>query len=275
MDDNPYVELTAAFNRGRLRAVLSSGQAVVIHRLAVMSKDGDWILREDDEALERVLGVLGERGARYRFGAPLDRRWLAGGWSAHLEHRAGRLRLRTDFVTRPPRLSTDELAEVWRDAARVDLAVGEETPVVGLEPLAKLKKTNREKDYVVIGELARRMEAPRSQALYSRSARDLVRLAEAHPELVEELAVERPVLLRVADGRDTLERALDAERRALIRTNEERLAKYKSAMQAWAKTWPEVADETADLPLSQAHATIVARAEGVLPPVPPGLGEAS
>lgn len=186
MDDNPYVELTTAFNRGRLRAVLSSGQAVVIHRLAVMSKDGDWLLREDDEALEHVLAVLAERGAHYRFGAPLDRRWLAGGWSTHFEHRADRLRLRTDFVTRPPRLSADELTRVWRDAA------GDKTPVVGLEPLAKLKKTNREKDYVVIGDLARRMEAPRSQVLYSRSARDLIRLAEAHRELVEELAEQRP-----------------------------------------------------------------------------------
>ena len=269
MDDNPYVELTTAFNRGRLRAVLSSGQAVVLHRLAVMSKDGDWILREDDEALEHVLAVLGQRGARYRFGAPLDRRWLVGGWSAHLEHRAGRLRLRTDFVTRPPRLSADELARVWRDAA------GDETPVVGLEPLAKLKKTNREKDYVVIGELARRMQTPRSQALYSRSARDLIRLARAHRELVEELAEQRPVLLRVADGRDALEQALDAERRALIRNNEERLATYRSSMQAWAKIWPEVAAEIADRPLPEAHASIVERASGVLPEVPPELGETS
>ena len=73
MDDNPYVELTAAFNRGRLRAVLSSGQAVVLHRLAIMSKDGDWILREDDEALEHVLSVLAERGAQFDH-ATLNRR---------------------------------------------------------------------------------------------------------------------------------------------------------------------------------------------------------
>lgn len=45
--DNPYLELTEELNRGRLRALLSSGQAVVVHRLAIMSKDGDWILRED------------------------------------------------------------------------------------------------------------------------------------------------------------------------------------------------------------------------------------
>ncbi len=163
MTGNPYVELTADLNQGRLRAVLSSGQAVVVHRLAVMSKDGDWILREDDEALAHVLAVLGERGARYRFGAPLDRRWLAGGWSSHLEHRLDRLRLRTDFVTGPPRISPDELAQIWRDAE------DEDVPVVGLEPLAELKKTNREKDYVVIGELARRMET-RARSSSSRGA---------------------------------------------------------------------------------------------------------
>ncbi len=36
---NIYVELTETFNSGRLRAVLSSDQAVVFHQLAVMSKE--------------------------------------------------------------------------------------------------------------------------------------------------------------------------------------------------------------------------------------------
>ena len=40
MQDNIYLELTRVFNAGRLRAILSSGQAVVMHRLAVMSKTG-------------------------------------------------------------------------------------------------------------------------------------------------------------------------------------------------------------------------------------------
>ena len=41
--NNPFLELTEELNRGRLRALLSSGQAVVVHRLAIMSKDGDWL----------------------------------------------------------------------------------------------------------------------------------------------------------------------------------------------------------------------------------------
>jgi hypothetical protein len=44
-----------------------------------------------------------------------------------------------------------------------------------------MKKTNREKDYAVIGELARRIPEVSGQLALSRSARDLLRLADTHP----------------------------------------------------------------------------------------------
>lgn len=265
--ENPYVDLTLAFNQGRLRAILSSGQAVVLYRLAVMSNYGDWILREDAEALDHVLGTLAEQGARYRYGAPLDLRWLAGGWSSHLEVRRDGLRLRTDFVTRPPRLSTSELEQMWREP------VMRKIPVVGLAALAELKKTNREKDYPVIGELARQMSDPRLQLLYSRSSRDLERLARQHPEAVEELIGRRPLLAHVGAGREDLERELDAERRVLMRTNEERLARYLEAAQGWAAVWPEVHREMAERPLRDAHTIMTLLAEGILPFEPLGESE--
>jgi hypothetical protein len=117
--------LAVAALRGRLRVLLSSGQAVVVHRLAVMSKDGDWIVRED--AVSHVLAVLSRHGARYRFGAALDLRWLAGGWSSHFESRREAFRLRTDFVTRLPRISPEALARMWQEAEATS------TDVVGVE----------------------------------------------------------------------------------------------------------------------------------------------
>jgi hypothetical protein len=263
----PYLELTEEFNRGRLRALLSSGQAVVVHRLAIMSKDGDWILREDAEAVGHVLEVLSRHGTRYRFGAPLDLRWLAGGWSAHLEHRRESLRLRTDFVTRPPRISPQELARMWEDAE----ATGD--TVVGLEPLAAMKLTNRDKDYAVVGELARLMPDVRSQLLYSRSSRDLARLAEEHPGELAEVARQRPLLARLPVGRDDLDEALDRERRALMRANEDRLARYQAAARGWAALWPDVQRQVEGLSLLDAHRTVTASAEGVLPFEPPQGGE--
>ena len=260
---NPYLELTEAFNRGRRRTLVSSGQAVVLHRLAIMSKDGDWIVREDDEAVHQVLDVLAGRGARYRFGAPLDRRWLAGGWSAHFEHWREGLRLRTDFVTRPPRISAAERDRMWRDA---DASASD---VVALEPLARMKMTMRDKDYAVIGELARRMEDPRMQLLYSRSSRDLIRLAREYPDAHAEAMTTRPLLGQVGAGREALDEALDRERRALMRADEARLERYRAAAAAWAAAWPDVARQIEGLPLDEAHRIVSARAKHVLPWRPP------
>lgn len=256
---NIYVELTHRFNQGRLRAIISGGQAVVLHRVAVMSKDGDWILREDEETTGHVLSVLAAYDARYRFGAPLDVRWLAGGWSSHFQFTFGLIRVRVDLVTRPPRLEADALSQLWKTQERMVL------PFVGLRELAELKKTNREKDYVVIGELARLMTDPDEQLLYSRSARDLTDLAERFPERVEALAQQRPLLKLIRKGIAELEAALDAERRHLIRANEKRLMRYMTAAERWAEAWPAVAKDISGKPLAEAHRIMVACAEGVLP----------
>jgi len=258
---NIYQELTQAFNAGRLRAILSSGQAVVMHRLAVMSKDGDWILREDSEALAHVLGVLEERGARYRFGAPLDTRWLAGGWSSHFEFRTDSLRVRTDFVTRPPRITPTSLQALWVRAE----ADAKPVPFADVITLVELKKTNRERDYAVIGELARLIDDPAECLLQSRSARDLIALARKQPALLDRLVSKRPVLRHVRDGRDGLEVALDAERRELMHANERRLQLYLDAAQVWMDAWPRIAAGIADMPLREAHATLVTHAGGRLP----------
>jgi hypothetical protein len=260
--DNPYVRLTHELNAGRLRAILASGQAVVLYRLAIMSKDGDWIVREEDATLAHVVATLARHGARYRFGAPLDRRWLTHGWSSHFEFQEEGLRLRCDFVTRPPRVSAGTLAALW------EAPVQKEAPVVGLPVLAELKKTNREKDYAVIGELARKMEDPRLEALYSRSARDLLRLREQHPALLEQAAAERPLLSRLDTGREEIERLLDDERRALMRLNEDRLERYARAADAWGAQWPGLSRELQGRPLGEAHEVMVERATGVLPEAP-------
>ncbi len=256
---NIYLQLTREFNQGECRAIITSGQAVVLYRLAIMSKDGDWILREDEETMAHVIQVLENHGARYRFGAPLDIRWLRNGWSSHLEFQTGKLRVRTDFFTRPPRVSIESLAQLWRSQA------GRDIPLIGIRELADMKKTNRERDYAVIGELARRMQDPGDQLVYSRSARDLLQLAREHPDLTSRLATERPVLAQIKHGREAIEVALDAERRQLMRANETRLAQYQQAAAAWGAQWQSVSRELAGMPLSQAHRKMVEAAIDILP----------
>ena len=256
---NIYLDLTRQFNAGRLRAVLAGGQAMVLHRLAMMSKDGDWILREENETFQHVLAILERYGAHYRFCAPLDTRWMSGGWSSHLEFAWRGLRIRADFFTRPPRLTSDDLARLWAEQADQDI------PHASAQDLAEMKKTLREKDYPAIGELARLIPNAEGQILYSRSARDLLELAGKHPARFRMLSAQRPALRSAKDGLSALEAALDAERREFIHADEQRLARYSAAAEAWAALWPEVEREVAGKSLPEAHAIMVRRAADCLP----------
>lgn len=263
---NIYLDLTTQFNKGRLRAILSSGQAVVLHRLAIMSKDGDWIIREDPEALKHILTILNDYGARYRFGAPFDSRWLEGGWSSHFEFMNEGMRIRTDFVSRPPRIPFERLATIWKEQE------SREFPFVDLPDLAELKKTNREKDYAIIGDLSRRMENVVERLRYSRSAREINERYRQTPDSVSLLMKERgidPGTLRTVEA---LEMALDAERRRLIHENERRLAGYAAAAKEWSACWKEAERKTAGLPLSKAHQILVSLAEKLLPKTPESGG---
>ena len=231
----------------------------MLHRVAIMSKDGDWILKEDEETMTHILNVLSKYKARYRYCAPLEVRWMGGGWSSHFEFRYKKLRVRTDFFTRPPRISEEELHNLWKEQE------GRETPYVNLKHLVEIKKTNREKDYAIIGDLARLMKAPRDQLLYSRSARDLMTIARKHSDLATDLAKIRPVLAKIPEGKEILEKELDAERRELIRMNEKRLETYMKAAVEWSAIWPSVEKEISGRPLMEAHKIITDRADGILP----------
>ena len=261
--DNPYIRLTQEFNDGRLRAILASGQAVVLYRLAIMSKDGDWILREETETLTHVIATLARHGARYRYGAPLDLRWLAHGWSSHLEFQDGGLRLRCDFVTRPPRVSPAALAALW------EAPVQKEVPVV--TPAHPCRPQEDQPREGLRGDRRAGAEdgGPAASRPCTREAHGTcMRLFAEHPAVVAEAAGERPLLSRIGEGREVIERLLDEERRALMRANEDRLDRYATAATRWGAEWPRVSKELAGRPLAEAHEMMVARAAELLPHEP-------
>ena len=172
-------------------ALGSEGQVTLDARTATL------VLNGSPQATQRALALLEqvdlplrqvviESVVRDRYGAPLDTRWMAGAWSSHFEFRQELLRVRTDFFTRPPRISQADLARIWQEQA------GRNIPFLDPPDLAEMKKTNRERDYAVIGELARLMEDVELQIRYSRSARDLLSLANQHAERIERIAETRP-----------------------------------------------------------------------------------
>jgi len=271
MTGNIYLDLTNEFNDGALRAILSSGQAIVVHGLAFASKDGDWIVRETPESLDHILRVLALHGARYRMGAPLDARWMRGGWSAHFEFNHNGERIRCDFVSRPPRVSAEDLSEMWREHEE-GRGLEEPVPTIDVRRLAELKKTDRERDYPFIAELAPKM-ALHDQILQSRSALDLMELAKEHRAEVVRLAEERSLLrllLEQVPDRRAIRLALSEEQIDLMDKDAARLADYARAATQWQKIWPELRKQARHLPLIQAHQLVVQHAQSLLPEQPDG-----
>lgn len=257
---NFYFDLTEELNAEGPIAVLASGQAVVFYRITLMSKDGDWILREDPGACRRVLDVLAEHGARYRPGAPLDVRWLSGGWSSHFElfDSQGR-RIRCDFVTRPPRIRPDELADLFRPR-------GEPLRVVGIEPLIRMKQTQRAKDYPVIGELARLLP-PEREIAWTTDPDRIVALAPLHGRGSDR----RPVQVALAgSSREDVVVELAREADRLQQEDRARLETYRRASEPYMREFQAADIGSLDLP--EAHRRIRELAERRLPPDPLFLG---
>lgn len=254
---NPYVDFTDACNAQRPVVILSSGQACVWYRLTLASKDGDWLVREDEEALGVVRTRLAQLGARYRLGAPLDVRWLRAGWSSHAEALSpDGLRLRFDFVSRPPRLGPDRLAALWGDVGAGAAAV------VSRRDLVLLKQTMRLKDYAFIGSLATQLQDPADQLRWTLDARHLLDLLQRHPHLKSRLAELRPACAGV-ESESAAAECIDAEVRRLRAKDEMRIQAYAAAQESWAVRFRE--DGFGQRRLDQEHTLLCAAAEGVLP----------
>jgi hypothetical protein len=249
---NLYFQLTEELNAHGRIAVLTAGQAVVFYRLAMMSKDGDWVLRETPEACRRVLEILTRHGARYRSGAPLDVRWLAGGWSSHFEltDSEGR-RIRCDFLTRPPRLTEEDCESLF-----VGPTESTGLAVIGVEPLIRMKQTQRAKDYPVIGELARLLPPEREIELTTDPDR-ILELAPDHGAGSERPAVRKA---RAGAGRLPVVLALAEEIDEQQQQDRVRLERYARASRSYLREL-----RTLDPALPEAHPRLCALAERLLP----------
>lgn len=158
-----------------------------------------------------------------------------------------------------------ELAELWKEQEM------RRPPFLGARDLVKVKMTQREKDYPVIGELARLLPDVGDQFRFSRSAHDLFQLVDASPALAAGLVEERPLLrhaLKESRDLEGLEVALDAERRTLMKADAARLAAFEAAAAPWRAEWTSTKRLIENLSLPEAHAIFTERAEQWLPTHP-------
>lgn len=242
-------------DRGVVCAI-TSGLACVHYGIAETTKDCDLLCHP--ESFDKLLGLLSEtriNGAacRYRgnISPPLDARWHRGGWTSHFE-----------WETQPQAMTLDVFGRAVRQSApwEHDLSGF----YAGMNVVAEMKRTDRDKDWPFITSLGTEMLRARDHRgwLHLFDADDLLEMQKESSIPAEMLSI-RPVL-QLAGSRDPrLRQALLAERNLWQELDRLRIRIYRAALRPYVLAVGR-AGISKNAPLSEQHASRLACAQNAL-----------
>lgn len=206
------------------------GQACVFYGAAEFSRDLDLLILADPENLGRLRAALADLEAEPIAVPPMDEERLAKGHATHFRcRRADVAGLRIDLMSRYR--GGPEFEELWR--RRVTIEVERESiDLLALEDLVTAKKTQRDKDWPMIGRLMERSYFEREEQpsqdqieFWLRELRTpelLVELAEANSGIAHRLESTRPAIAAaLTRDLDSVALALAAEEREERRKDRE------------------------------------------------------
>jgi hypothetical protein len=233
MMENPYFALHKEFRRAGAEVLVSSGQACVAFGIAAFSRDGDWIIREDEQSCDAVLSVLESHGATYRLGVPLHPNWLRRGLTSHLEFKlTDGFRMRTDFCSRPPRVA--DIEQMWTRAVSDG-----QVDVVDVESLINLKQTRRLRDYSMIGALAEvaglEGNVPELALCHLQDYESLLRAVQKWPAEAAACSREAVDLLCSGASRAAVVAAIAVEQDGRMRADQARIEAMQAAYGDYAR----------------------------------------
>jgi hypothetical protein len=208
----------------RVRALLMGGQACVFYGAAEFSRDTDLLILADPGNLARLEAALRDLQAERIAVPPLALDYLQRGHAIHFRcHHPEAANIRVDVMSRLR--GVDDFEVLWARRTTLTDTDGTVYELLGLPDLVAAKKTQRSKDWPMLQRLLEahylqhRVDAtPEQQRFWLHELRTpelLVEAARQWPELAEQIARERPLLLLAKSGQlDQLREALLAEEQA-------------------------------------------------------------
>ena len=159
------------------------GQAVIAYGASQFTRDADLWVKPTKINLERLKRALDQLGAKSRFLPPLELRYLKKGHGVHFKFRHNGYEYLIDILGQPPRVKSFNAAIKKASFIKWNsLSV----PVIDVQSLVETKKTNRDKDYLVIQKL--------TDDVYKTVKKSSVKKAAAIIWLMENLRTPRHLL---------------------------------------------------------------------------------
>ncbi|MFH0764697.1 MAG: hypothetical protein V1927_06815 [Candidatus Omnitrophota bacterium] len=231
MTPNPILKVLSTFRKHRVKSLLIGGQACIIYGAAEFSRDSDFAILCENDNLERLKEALNSLKAELIYVPALEVSYLERGHACHFRCKARDVRdLRVDVISKLR--GCGPFDKLWERKKTVSIKKVGVINVVGLKDLVQSKKTQRDKDWLMLKRLVENdillnennpsAEKIKWWLLESRSSESLVRLGKERPEILRENVSFRPLLSSVVDrnlqkldsdlrGEELIERQKDIE----------------------------------------------------------------
>lgn len=256
MTQSPILKVLFTFRKFGVRNLLIGGQACIIYGAAEFSRDSDFVVLCETDNLIRLKKALRALRARNIYVPALEKKFLDKGHACHFRCSARQVKnLRIDILSKLR--GCGDFAALWQKRTTVKFPGKKENKieVIGLSDLVQSKKTQRDKDWLMLNRLIENdihLTARRSPEKIKwwlnecRNPNTLIILARRYRSLTNQIMKTRlslkaalshePIKLQKLLAREEMiEREKDKEYWAPLRAELERLRHVKISKQARTK----------------------------------------
>jgi hypothetical protein len=247
LNRSPIPRVLSTFLENRVEALLMGGQACILYGAAEFSRDADFAVLLSEENLRRLRSVVEELGAEVVAVPPFEHRHLERGHAVHFKATHPEAQgFRIDVMAKMR--GVDDFVRLWDRRTTFDIPGVGMVDALSLPDLVASKKTQRDKDWVMIRRL---VEASYAGAANSanpervdfwlselRTPEILMECAAAWPDAARRIAEERdatasavarnlPVVEESLAAEEARERALDRDYWAPLRAELEEMRRRR------------------------------------------------
>ncbi|OGC43546.1 hypothetical protein A2Y85_07595 [candidate division WOR-3 bacterium RBG_13_43_14] len=152
MIQSPILKVLFTFQKYRVKSLLIGGQACIIYGAAEFSRDTDFVILCETDNLTRLKQALKTLKARNIYVPPLSKAFLDKGHACHFRCYASAVKnLRIDIFSKMRGCS--DFSTLWENRFTVKFPDRQKVEVIGLLDLVQGKKTQRDKDWVMLKRL--------------------------------------------------------------------------------------------------------------------------
>jgi len=201
---NPILKVLSTLNKYRVKYLLIGGQACIVYGAAEFSRDSDFVILSTPDNLLRLQGALKAMKAVCIYVPALEEKYLERGHACHFRCGARDIKgLRIDIMSKLR--NCDAFDVLWQRRKKLSLKTGVILNIIGLEDLVQSKKTQRDKDWLMLKRLVdndiilKKYKATANKIKWwfgeCRDSDVLIELTRRYPSLAKEAVKNRPLVL--------------------------------------------------------------------------------